>query len=97
MKRQGIILGSNEGHYRWFLKWVGTWSPREKMLRVCRFVYRGGPRGSLPGQPGGGYTAKLSLALRPSLFSFKRSRHEWEATLLGVRIHHQKSFGGWCV
>jgi mono/diheme cytochrome c family protein len=61
------------------------------LLRLGRYVYAKGT----PGVPGGGYTAKLSLALTPRLFRIERDYGEFGITLFGVRIHHLKSYGGW--
>lgn len=88
-----MTIGSDRIPYRCFLKWVGRWSPRERMLRLCRLVWRRGE----PGRPGGGYSAKLSLAVVPSLFRFTTEFHGWAVTLLGLRVHYQRSYGGWIV
>jgi hypothetical protein len=89
------VIGSDRTPYRWFVKYVGTWSSRERLVRVARIVWRGGPAGSCPGQPGGGYTAKLSIGLCPALLSFNREYPGWILTLCGVRLHYDRSYGGW--
>lgn len=71
-------------------KWVGRLDARLKMLRLFRVMWT---RGKV-GMPGGGYSAKFSVALRPSLLSFHREFDEWLLTILGVRLHFQKSHGG---
>ncbi len=78
--------------YVGFFKWVGRYSPGERLLRLFRFVYavNGGPA-----NPNKGYSAKLSLGLTPRLFAFSRGWHEWGVTLFGFRVHHLKSYGGW--
>lgn len=83
------ILGSDRVPYRWFVKWVGTWSPQERMVRVARLVWS---RGFMTM---GGYTAKVSVGLRPALFSAHSDCDGWRLTLLGVRLHYQRSYGGW--
>lgn len=88
-----MTIGSDAIPYRWFAKWVGTWSREEKMLRIARLVWANGE----PGVPGGGYTAALSLALRPTLFRWRREYGGWILTLFGVRVHYQRSYGGWMV
>lgn len=87
------MIGRSQIPYRCFLKWVGRWSPDERMLRVARLVWR---RGEGPGF-GKGFCAKLSLALRPKLIGFSRGWHEFEFTVFGVRVHYQRSYGGWIV
>lgn len=91
MGDNAMTIGRSEAPYRCFAKLFATWSPAERLLRLGRIVYS---RGN-PGQPGGGYSAKLSLGLTPRLLRLRRGWHEWEAVLFGVRLHHKKSFGGW--
>lgn len=87
------ILGSDEVPYRWFIKYVGRWSPQERMLRLARIVWS---RGEGPGT-GKGYCAKLSLALRPRLLQLHFEQDGWALTLCGVRVHYMRSYGGWMV
>jgi hypothetical protein len=56
-----------------------------KMLRLCRWTWEDGE-----------CSHKFSLALRPKLFKPLRSPgvYSWEITVLGVRIHHQRAYGG---
>jgi hypothetical protein len=70
-------------------KWVGRYDPTMRMVRLCRLMWERGRVGD-----GAGYSAKLSLALRPSLLGFSRARDEWFVTFAGVRVHLQRSFGG---
>ena len=85
-------IGRDTAPYRLFLRLFWIWSERERLLRLGRLVYRGGEG---PGTASGGYSAKLSLALRPRLLAWRFDRDDKEVTLLGVRFHHLKSFGGW--
>ena len=86
-----MLIGSNRTPYRWFANLFCRWDPEAKFLRLGRIVWA---RGKGPGT-GKGYTAKLSLALRPKLLGFATGCHEWEATLLGLRVHYQRAYGGW--
>lgn len=68
-------------------KWVGARDGRT--LRLFRVLWTQGRVGD-----GDGYSAKLSVALRPSLFAVRR---EWQSlcvTLLGVSVHFERSYGG---
>lgn len=70
-------------------KWVGRLDTRARMLRLFRVMWTRGTVGD-----GAGYSAKLSLALRLALFGVRR---EWQAvfvTLLGVRVHFERAYGG---
>lgn len=79
------------GYYKRFrVKWVGRWDSDAKFLRLFRFVWRRGT----PGLPGGGYSAKFSVALRPRVFQWCREWHEWSLTICGVRLHYLRSYGG---
>jgi hypothetical protein len=72
------------------LKLVGRWSPPERMLRLARVIWSVGEG---PGM-GRGYSAKLSVALRPSLLAFRRECDGWLLTVCGLRLHYQRSYGG---
>lgn len=63
----------------------------QKHLRLFRLMWERGT----PGVPGGGYSAKLAIGLRPRLF--EREREYGKAflfTILGLRIHYSRSYGG---
>lgn len=75
------------------VKPVFRYSPAEKKVRLGRIMWATGPDSTQPGW----YSAFISLTLVPRIFRFERGFHAWELTILGVRIHHQKSYGGWCV
>jgi hypothetical protein len=71
------------------IKWVGRLDAQARLLRLFRVMWTRGAVGD-----GQGYSAKLSVALRPAFFSIRR---EWESvavTVLGLRVHFQRSFGG---
>jgi len=75
-----------------FMKLFLTWDSR--LLRLGRLVYHRGTPGGEAGTPGG-YSAKISLALTPVLFRWRSEYFGWILIVFGVRVHHQKSFGGW--
>lgn len=63
----------------------------QRHLRLFRLMWERGT----PGVPGGGYSAKLAIGLRPRLF--EREREYGKAflfTILGLRIHYSRSYGG---
>ncbi len=64
-------------------------SPRERIFRLFRVVWTRGAVGD-----GSGCSSKLSVALAPRLARFDREFNGWFLTILGVRIHKQRSFGG---
>lgn len=73
---------------RLFVVRVCRWSATEKLLRLVRVVWARGHVGF------GGYSAKVSLGLTPKLFHFRRGWNEFHLTLLGVRLHYLRSYGG---
>lgn len=90
----GFTIGKSTHPYRCFLKLFATWSSDEKKLRLGRFVYavNGGPSNL-----GKGYSAKLQFCICLSKpFDFYRYHNEWWVTFLAVKLHHTKSYGGWC-
>ena len=70
-------------------KRVLRYDRKSKMLRAARVVWQRGKVGD-----GTGYSTKLSLALHPRLFSFHRDWSETIIVIAGIRIHHQRSWGG---
>lgn len=65
------------------------YDPGSKMLRVGRVVWQRGEVGD-----GQGYSTKLTLGLRPALFSWRRESRGWKLIVLGVRVHLDRSYGG---
>lgn len=83
-----------------YLKLFITWDGK-RLLRLGRLVYHRGTPGDAAGVTYGdnkpGYSAKISLALTPTLFRWRPGDFGWVLVVCGVRIHHRKSFGGWIV
>ena len=73
---------------RTFTRWVGTSSKSERKLRLFRIVRWMEPVGN------GGYSTMLSVALVPRWFRVWADGADWCITLLGVRLHWQRSWGG---
>lgn len=73
---------------RLFGKVLLTWAPDERVLRIGRICWQ---RGRMMH---GGYSAKFSLALTPRLFSWHKGYYSYVLTLLGVRLHYMRSYGG---
>lgn len=72
-----------------FFKWVGRWSPREKRLRIFRLIRWVGTVGD-----GKGHSTMLSLALAPVLYRIEKAWNNFSITVLGLRFHWQRSWGG---
>lgn len=63
----------------------------QRHIRLFRVMWERGE----PGKPGGGYSAKLSVALTPSLLHWGcDSKTDWLLTVLGLRLHYCRSYGG---
>lgn len=60
-----------------------------KLLRLFRIIWDRGDVGD-----GKGYSNSFSVALTPTLLRFRRECDGWIATVFGVRIHRQWSWGG---
>lgn len=71
------------------IKPIMRYDPSNRMLRLARLMWQRGKVGD-----GVGYSAKLSIGLRPAIFAFHRDWDGWRLTVLGVRLHHQRSYGG---
>ena len=70
------------------IKTVLRYDPSNRLLRLARLMWQRGSVGN------GGYSAKLSVGLRPALFAFHRDWDGWRIIVAGIRVHFQKSFGG---
>lgn len=73
-------------------KWVFRRDEIQGFFRLLRVMWERGT----PGKPGGGYSAKFSVALSPTLFSFieRDAITDWRITVLGIRLHYCRSYGG---
>lgn len=61
-----------------------------KMLRLFRIMWERGTVGD-----GAGYSVKVAVSLRPSLFEMVRdAEREIRLTVAGVRVHYARSYGG---
>ena len=60
-----------------------------RIFRVTLVVWECGAVGD-----GRGYSAKLSIGLRPAILAFRREEDGWIATVCGLRLHYRRSYGG---
>ena len=73
---------------RW--QYVGRYDRTNRLLRVGRLLWERGAVGD-----GAGYSAKLSIGLSWwPLFLLRPEREGWLVRILGVRLHHKRSYGG---
>lgn len=74
------------------MKWVFRRDTIQGFFRLVRFLWE---RGEV-GFGNGGYSAKLSVALDPAIIRFPQrdANTDWRFTLLGVRVHYCRSYGG---
>lgn len=68
---------------------IMRYDPSNRLLRVGRVMWERGIVGD-----GDGYSVKLSVGLRPALFRWKRGSTGWLLTVLGLRVHYDRSYGG---
>lgn len=70
------------------IKPVFRYDPRQRKLRLFRLLW-------LRGRPGfGGYSAKLSVSFVTRAFGWTREYFGWRITLMGLQLHHLRSYGG---
>lgn len=60
-----------------------------RVFRICRWIWERGVVGD-----GNGYSAKLSLGLEPRVFRWERSSNSCRVTILGLRLHYRRAYGG---
>jgi hypothetical protein len=73
------------------IKSVMRYSPAERLLRLFRIIW-------VRGQPGvggfGDYSAKVSIGLRPRLWSWEHEWDGWRLAAAGVHVSYRRSWGG---
>ena len=75
---------------RW--RWVFRRDEIQDFLRIIRVCWERG----VPGEPGGGYSAKFSVALDRHLFRWfaHDGKTDWRLTVFEVRLHYCRSYAG---
>lgn len=58
-------------------------------VRLFRIIWERGVVGD-----GQGYSAFFSVSLEPRLWRHERPLYGWAYTILGLRLHYQRSYGG---
>lgn len=72
------------------LKHVFRYDEIQGHFRLFRVMWEVGK----VGQPGGGHSNMISVALQPRIFMWDTEDHHWLLVFLGVRIHRKRSYGG---
>lgn len=70
------------------VRWIGRIGAPYHLLRLVRVVWQRGAVGV------GGYSAKLTVGLRPRFYEHVREYESRALTVFGVRVHLARSFGG---
>lgn len=70
-------------------KRVFRWDSHNKLLRLFRIMWERGNVGD-----GRGYSAKFSLACTPRIIGWHRGMFDWALTVLGLRVHYLRAYGG---
>lgn len=71
------------------IKWVGTYSKREKKIRLFRVLWERGKRGAE-----GWHSNSFAVSLWPRIFKYEPELWGWAVTILGVRLHRKRAYGG---
>lgn len=74
---------------KYSFKYIGTYSKKEKKLRLFSFRYNLGTPGD-----GIGTSNRISFGFHPILFKYQKESEGFRLTILGFFIHKQKSYGG---
>ena len=78
-----------KGIYKFQFHHRFTYSPQERLFRLIVFKWNVG----VPGD-GKGHSNKLSFAISPYFFKFDKELWGWCLTLLFLRIHKKRAWGG---
>lgn len=68
-------------------RWLGRWNRAQRLYRMFSVLWGTDPRDA-------GYMRRLSVSLRPALFSFHREFRAWFLTVAGVRLHFKSDTRG---
>lgn len=77
--------------YRFQFRWIGTYSGRERKVRLIKLMWSTGRDCTKPGW----FSAFLSVSLVPKWFHVGQELWGWTVILMGVRLHHKRAYGGW--
>jgi hypothetical protein len=73
------------------LKPVFRYDPHQHKLRLFRLLWTRG----LVGDGKGGHSAKLAISFVAHAFGFQYDKHfGWRITVMGLQVHHLRSYGG---
>ena len=70
-------------------KTVFRWDSGNKVLRLFSIMWCVGTVGD-----GKGYSAKITVALAPRFFMWRKEFYSYCLTIAGLRVHFAKNFGG---
>jgi len=72
------------------IRWIFRHDETQRHLRLFRVLWERGHVGD-----GKGYSAKLAVGLTPRLIGFHRdTRTDFIVSVLGLRVHYSRSYGG---
>lgn len=72
-------------------KWIGRWSKSESKLRLFCFTWATGMETTTEGW----HSSSFAVSLWPKLFKVQPELWGWCVTVLGVRLHRKRAYGGW--
>jgi hypothetical protein len=72
-------------------KYLGIWSAREKKLRICKWTWATGKNPRVDGW----HSSSFRISLWPKIFHFSSEYGGWAITIIGIRFHRKKAYGGW--
>lgn len=78
-----------ESRLRFFF--VGTWDKRERKLRLFKWTWATGEDSSVKNWHSSAF--KISLCLK--VFKYEPELWGWVLTILGIRLHRKRAYGGW--
>lgn len=71
---------------------VFTWSASERKIRLFRIIWE--HRGSQIGLDPMAYSAMVSFSLVPRIYRNEPVLFGFDVSVLGLRIHYQRNYGG---
>jgi len=80
-----------KGKHNLHIKWIGTYSPNEKKLRLFKFLWATGMDTSVRDW----HSSSLRISLWPRIFNVETELWGWAVTFLCIRIHRKRAYGGW--
>ena len=72
-------------------KFIGTWSKEERKIRLFKWTWATGDDCSVKDW----HSSSFKISLWPKIFKYEPELWGWALTILFMRFHRKRAYGGW--